>query len=601
MFEGIGRAVSAIGKTFAGAWSGGGVSNDGIGLEAGRMGRRLGSWIPSRVHVNTLISQSGPNTLARARFLARNNGYASSAVECFAANLVGAGIKPSWKSPLPIPDVDEEGSEEQVAAAKSKAKSAAKASSSQKQSVHALWARWTNEADAEGITNFYGLQKRVARELFIAGEIFGRLRPRRLSDGLSIPMQIELFPSEQLPLWLTMPRDNGNWIRQGIEFDKIGRRVAYHFWRVNPGDITLAPKFGERVRIPADQILHVFDPMEAGQIRGISRLTPAIVTLWMLDLYDDAELERKKTAALFSVFVVRPDPDGEFFDKETTIREDDGAMGVKLEPGSSHVMFPGEDIKIASPADVGNSYEPFQYRTLTRVCAALGLPYAGTTGDLTKANYSNQRAAMIEARRRAEGLQNGIIIHQFCLPVFRAFMDSAHIGGALDFDGYADNPRDYLQTNWIPPRWMWIDPLKDRQAEILAVTAGFKARSQTIEEEGGDAAETDQRIAEDAARADRLGINITGVVGLKQELGAAPPTEDDPDHPSEETGSPEPVDTPTNPATNPAKKTTPPKPNASKPRVQRAAPPKASAQELTEMANAFAKLTSAWAELEGES
>jgi capsid protein len=99
------------------------------------------------------------------------------------------------------------------------------------------------EADAEGITNFYGLQKRVARELFIAGEVFVRLRPRYISDGLSIPLQLELLPSEQLPLWLTMPLSNGNWIRQGIEFDRIGRRVAYHFWRVNPGDITQAPKF----------------------------------------------------------------------------------------------------------------------------------------------------------------------------------------------------------------------------------------------------------------------------------------------------------------------------------------------------------------------
>lgn len=556
MFERVARALG----TFAGAWSGGGASHDGIGFEAGRMGRRLGSWIPSRVHVNTLINQSGPNTLARARFLARNNGYATSAVECFSANLVGDGIKPSWKSPLPIPDVDNDASDDQIAAAKSAAKSASK----QKQSVHELWARWTIEADAEGVTDFYGLQKRIARELFIAGEIFVRLRPRRLSDGLSIPLQIELYPSEQLPLWLTMPLANGNWIRQGIEFDQIGRRVAYHFWRVNPGDITLAPKFGERVRIPASQILHVFDPLEAGQIRGMSRLTPAIVTLWMLDLYDDAELERKKTAALFSVFVVRPDPDGEFFDKETTVREDEGTLSVKLQPGSAQTLFPGEDIKIAAPADVGNSYEPFQYRTLIRICAALGLPYAGTTGDLKGANYGSQRAGMIEARRRAEGLQNGILIHQFCRPVFRAFMDSAHIAGALDFDGYADDPRDYLQMQWIPPRWMWIDPLKDRQAEILAVDAGFKARSQVIEEEGGDAAEVDQRIAEDDARAQRLGITFSGVPSLRQILAAPPPDDGDKEPDSE--ASPDETPAPDNsPVPGPVKKTVPPKPKPPKP------------------------------------
>ena len=103
------QALRAAGTAVAQAF--GGLS-DGIGLEAGRMGRRLGSWIPSRVHVNTLINQSGPNTLARARYLARNNGYAFSAVECFSSNLVGAGIKPSWKSPLPVPDVEDDGADQ---------------------------------------------------------------------------------------------------------------------------------------------------------------------------------------------------------------------------------------------------------------------------------------------------------------------------------------------------------------------------------------------------------------------------------------------------------------------------------------------------------
>src|SRR5438445_13873236 len=88
MLESAARALRSAGSALAHTF---GSLSDGIGLEAGRMGRRLGSWIPSRVHVNTLINQSGPNTLARARYLARNNGYAFSAVECFASNLVGAG------------------------------------------------------------------------------------------------------------------------------------------------------------------------------------------------------------------------------------------------------------------------------------------------------------------------------------------------------------------------------------------------------------------------------------------------------------------------------------------------------------------------------
>ena len=40
--------------------------------------------------------------------------------------------------------------------------------------VQRLWLAWTDEADADGLTDFYGLQSMVAREMFVAGECFVR-------------------------------------------------------------------------------------------------------------------------------------------------------------------------------------------------------------------------------------------------------------------------------------------------------------------------------------------------------------------------------------------------------------------------------------------
>ena len=476
---------------------------DGIGLEAGRMGRRLRGWIPTRVHVNTLISQSGLTTLARSRFLFRNNPYAKSAAHCFTSNTIGTGIRLSWNSPIAEAD----------------------AAAAQKADTHGLFDKFALQADADGVGSIYDLQTRGGNELFIAGEYFVRKRPRLISDGLAVPLQLQLLPSEMLPTFLTMPLDNGNVIRQGIEFDRIGRRTAYHFWRSHPGDMTVIPKWGERVRIPADQILHVYIPEEIGQIRGLPRLTPSIVSMWMLDLYDDAELDRKKTAALFSLFIRRPDPDGEFFNAEkTTTRDDDndGDARVKLEPGAAHVLFPGEDISVAAPADSGHSYDPFQYRTLTRICAGAGLPYAGVTWDLMRANYSNMRGALMEARRRIEVIQKNIIGFQFCTPVIRWFLDAAHISGGLAFADYAEDPAPYLNADWIAPRWMWIDPEKDMYGEVLAIDAGIKARSHTIEETGRDPIDVDNRIAADRAREKRLGLVFVGTKSVRGQISEAP-------------------------------------------------------------------------------
>lgn len=36
--------------------------------------------------------------------------------------------------------------------------------------------------------------------MFIAGEVFFRFRPRRPQDGLVVPLQLQMIPSEMLPL-----------------------------------------------------------------------------------------------------------------------------------------------------------------------------------------------------------------------------------------------------------------------------------------------------------------------------------------------------------------------------------------------------------------
>jgi hypothetical protein len=63
-------------------------------------------------------------------------------------------------------------------------------------------------------------------------------------------------------------------------------------------------------------------------------------------------------------------------------------------------------------------------------------------------------------------------------------------------------------VKWIPPKWDWIDPLKDRQAEKLAVDNGWKSRDDVIEAEGYDPEETDARIRASQDRVEDLELQI---------------------------------------------------------------------------------------------
>jgi capsid protein len=82
------------------------------------------------------------------------------------------------------------------------------------------------------------------------------------------------------------------------------------------------------------------------------------------------------------------------------------------------------------------------------------------------------------------------------------------LAGALDLPGFASDPAPYLAVKWIPPKWDWVDPLKDRKAEIEAIEAGLKSRSDVIESEGYDAEEVDRRIAADHAREEELSLRF---------------------------------------------------------------------------------------------
>ena len=444
-------------------WTGGFEGSQGSG--------RLRQFRPARSHVNTLLAAAGPDMNARARWLVRNNGYAANAIESWAGNAVGNGIKPVLK----LDDSDT------------------------KERLHALWLAWTDEADAEGITDFYGLQRRAAREVFMCGEVFIRLRPRRAEDGLRVPLQLQMLPAEMLPMNATQIAQNGNRIRQGIEFDLVGRRVAYHFYRRHPGDVTEQDFTGETTRVPASEVLHIIDPVEAGQLRGISKFAPAIVKLFLLDQYDDAELDRKKVAAMFAMFVTSPAPESPL-----AAAEED----IELSPGLVTRLDPGEDVTVGQPADSGGTYEPFQYRTLLQVSAALGIPYPYLTNDMVKGNFSNSRLALIEFRRRVSAWQHGVMVFQMCRPIFTRWLDVASFSGAIALPRYEQERAKYQRADWLPTKWDWVDPLKDANAELAQIEGGLKSRTQAIAERGYDAEAVDREIAAERARERELGLDF---------------------------------------------------------------------------------------------
>mgnify|MGYP001405740098 FL=1 len=452
--------------------------------EAAGRGRRSLAWMPGNPGAVAAMLATHTDLRIKSRDLVRRNAWAQAALDAFVANAVGTGIKPQSLS-----------GDERF-----------------KADVQALWRDWTEEADAAGQTDFYGLQALACRSMLEGGECLIRLRPRRVEDGLAVPLQLQLLESEHLPIHLNTDLPSGNAVRSGIEFDALGRRVAYHLYRSHPEDGRLAPMSGqggmETVRVDAREVIHLYRVLRPGQIRGEPWLSRALVKLNELDQYDDAELVRKKTAAMFAGFVTRQNPEDSLMGEGAA--NGDGIALAGLEPGTLQILEPGEDIKFSDPADVGSSYSEFLRTQFRAVAAAIGITYEQLTGDLTGVNYSSIRAGLLEFRRRCEMVQHGVLVHQMCRPVWAAWMKQAVLAGALEAPGFARGGparrRQYLQVKWIPQGWQWVDPEKEFKAMLLAIRAGLMSRSEAISANGYDAEDVDREIAADNQRADDLGL-----------------------------------------------------------------------------------------------
>lgn len=354
--------------------------------------------------------------------------------------------------------------------------------------LDAAFIQWGGEADADGRTDWYGLQAEIARAMIVDGEA--------LIQKLASPqgLRLRLIPSEQLDTSMTRELQGGGYVVQGVEFDASGQRVAYHILPARPTNVFAS--YAPPVRVPADDILHVFKPLGAGQVRGVSWLAAIILQASDFDALMDALLMGQKVAALMSAFVVDPNATG-----QVQIGDDTGDLSsASLEPGVIRTLPAGTDVRFTSPQQARDS-AAFIRTQLQALAAGLGVPEHMVSGDLSNANYSSLRAGLLPFRARLEQTQYGVLVPQLLRPVWRAALELEALAGRVEADD--------LAVEWIMPRPMQVDPLKDTEATREALSMGLMSRRQAVAEQGWNVEALDAEIAADREREARLGLNFS--------------------------------------------------------------------------------------------
>ncbi|MBU2941063.1 phage portal protein [Shimia thalassica] len=417
------------------------------------------------------------------RDMLRNNPRVKRIRRQLVNNVVGSGIRPSIKW------LGEEGDP-------------------RKQRVEQLFKRHCMKLnfDADGQFNILGMQGLAFGSTAIDGEILLRRRFRSLRDGYPLNFQVQALEADYLNRQIDGELSNGNYAIDGIEFNLIGKRVAYHLFTDHPG----GRKGGTPAtrRVDAKNIIHVYDPERAGQVRGISWFAPVITLLHELQKYQDGQVKRQEIAALFA---------GILKGNSGSAEELEADIGV-LEAGSILQIGDDETLDFTDPPTV-EGYEPFMRVTDRVIAAAMGITYESMTGDYSNVNFSSGRMGRNDIDPNTRDWQENLMIGRMCSPLGEWTAEA--------IEDVADVPRDLWELNWTPPVRPVIDPSKEYKANETAMRSGQKSRRQVIREGGGDPEKVEAEIIEERQKAKTEGLVFSSDDGAKAQTPAKKETTND--------------------------------------------------------------------------
>lgn len=451
------------------------VSPAWSGASTGRHGR---NWMASNAGPSFITWGSLSTLRNRARDLARNDPWIKRAAKVYVSNLVGKGIRPVAKTPDAQFNRD----------------------------VMELWNDWNLECDVTGTTSFYGIQAMAARGLYLSGENLVRFIYGASPTSL-LPFQLQIMEPDYLDHTYLATLENGNRIIQGVEFGRYAP-VAYHLFKDHPAEMVAGPNHFERVRIPASEILHQRLVDRPGQVRGVTELASILLKIMDVLEYEEAELTRKKFAAMFVAFVQTLSDDAEalktMFGSELN---EDGEEEAILESGTVQRLGAGETVTFTPAADVGGSYEPFIRQNHRALAAGSDATYEEFTGDLSTVNFTSARVGLNTIRRIHEQTQEFVLKPQLCVPVWKEFVQQAILSGAIAMPkGYLDNPRPWLRVHFVSPGWPFVNPQEEEAAAQAAIRGGTESRANVAAEKGYDVDELDRQQRRDLDRADQLDL-----------------------------------------------------------------------------------------------
>lgn len=366
------------------------------------------------------------------------------------------------------------------------------------------------------------------------GEAFGQHLSGNvalLDHGTRVPYSIELMEPDLCPIHYD---DLGRGVVQGVERNAWGRPRAYWFYLSHPGDgyntsfRQLSPN--QMKRVASENVQHLKLTRRIRQARGVSLLTPILNRIQDLKDYEDAERIAAKIASANAFYIKKGQPD--LYDPAAVTESSDGEANRRLNQVAPGMMWVdlqvGEEAGTIDVSRPSNLLFPFREAMLRAAASGTRTGYSSISRNYS-GTYSAQRQELVEQFVHYTTNQ-AHFISQWTRPVYLRWLAAAIASREIRIPADVD-PLTLDDAEFRGPVMPWIDPMKEAQANISQVQAGFKSRAQVIRERGGVPQNVANEIARERRQDDAAGLIFStdyahSAGAAAQDAPAEPPADD---------------------------------------------------------------------------
>lgn len=452
------------------------------GFSAARSGAWDGDWLLGATSINNILRADAAILRDKARTVAMNTSTGKRLPTLLSENVSGKDgliYQPEVRGPDGEPDLETN------------------------KALEEAWYRWAEDpaaVSADRRLTWQEIEQLTDECEATDGETLIRLLPG-FNNAWRFALQV-LDPDQLDHTYNVEAKAGRNAIIMGVEVDAWGGAVAYHLWPNHPSE---AQRRGGRIRVPADQILHNFLTIRAGQLRGVTWFAPILGDLMHLAKYREAEVVAARIAAAKMGFI--KGGSGQATNES-----------VSVDPGAFVKLGADEEVQFFDPNHPNGNYDAFDRAIIRSVSSAWRVSYMSTSGDLSQTSFASGRMGWLGEKSFYRSLQERREL-RYSRPVHRAWLPMAILSGNLDVRGALP---DLLHADWKGRPFAPIDELKAENADAMRLALGKTSLTDLVEQEGGDLRKVLEQRKKEIEMARELGVP------LYLPVGNAIPTTDDP-------------------------------------------------------------------------